>query len=418
MRIVTTVFLVGLALAAPVLALGQVKLTELMPNPEGGDAGREWVEAVNLGGVLTVTTGRSGWRLSDGDNHFLKGDNFSWQSNEVVLFVQDAQKFRADYPSVSNRLVESSFSLKNSGGVVRLLNEQGTILTEANYGQSDSGYSFIASGDSWVRGQANGAPGTYPDPAAGESKSSPSAIASTQSQPAVSAAQPAPSPASVEPKTLLLATPAPTPATVPAAPVAAQPIETAPPLLVSEFLPNAEGRDDNEFIELANTGGGETKLDDVTVQVGEKKIKLSGTANGAFVVLSKKDYRFNIRNKGETITLFWQDKPVHKISYSGAAPAGRSFARLANGNWVWTEPTPGAANTLVEVASADRNADKNGDKRRGATQLEELPLTAQVKTLGRASSSLAAILPANFTPLLAGLASALLLSLAVVVFLK
>ncbi len=437
MRIARALLFVGTTLIVPTLAFGQIQLTELMPNPDGSDSDREWVEAINPNSALTVTTGRSGWRLSDGDNHLLKGETFTWQLNEVVLFVQDSTKFRAEHASVGNRLIESSFSLKNSGGTVKFTNEQGTILTTASYGESEEGYSLISAGGSWVRGQKNGAPGIYPDTASPVSSpekkiSSPPATPANQSSPSANTAQPT-QPQSVIKSTLSPATPSaqptlpaeafpsragPPPAEAKAGAIApTQPVETAPSILISEFLPNTDGRDEGEFIELTNTSGGEIKLDDVVVQVGEKKIKLSGTVNGSFIVLPKKDYHFNIKNKGEVITLFWKDKPIHKISYSGAAPAGRSFARLASGDWVWTKPTPGAANVLVEAAKVtDSSSPKVSSRNKNIT--EEFPLTAEVKKSENTNSLPPTILPTNTTPLLVGFASALLLSLAAVIFLR
>lgn len=404
----------GATLVAPMLVFGQVQLTEVMSNPEGSDGDREWVEAINVGSAVTITTGRSGWRLSDGSNHLLKGESFTWQSNEVVLFAQDLGKFRAEHPGISNRLIESSFSLKNSEGAVKLANEQDVLLATANYGEGEEGYSFINSGGNWVRGQKNGAPGTYPDTAAPINSLSP---AQPNVQPATPAPAPPATPSSAAPASASLP-PAQLKPSVVAAPAAVPPTvtpasqpENLPAILISEFLPNTEGRDDSEFIELALTpSSSEVKLDEMIVRVGEKKVKLAGVASGAFIVLSKKDHHFSIRNKGETVTLFWKDQPIHKISYSGAAPAGRSFARLASGDWVWTEPTPGATNVLVEAAKIEKSSDKN--------TIEELPLTAQVNGQAAKGSKLPSLAQANITPLLIGFASALLLSLAAVVFLK
>jgi len=128
-------------------------------------------------------------------------------------------------------------------------------------------------------------------------------------------------------------------------------------LIISEFLPNPQGNDSGqEFIEIYNYGEEIINLENFTLQVGNKTIKMKGNIEPEeYFLITNKDDNFSIRNKGETLRLKYKDEVIFEISYSGKAPEGKSFSRLKS-DWFWTTPTPGKENKKESISA---NENKN-----------------------------------------------------------
>jgi hypothetical protein len=387
------------------LAFAQIQITEIMYNPDGRDEGREWIEMVNLGTPLNIEAGRDGWRLFDGKNHYLRSADFNWNSNEVIIFVQDKAKFLKDFPALSVKMIESSFYLKNSAGAIKLLDINKNTLAAADYHDiADEGFSIVFSG-SWRQGQRNGAPGVYPDinVEVGVSKpiQSPEIQNTNSTAPNVSQLSP------IQTLSQVITTTTQTPNFNP---------EFLFPhyLSINEFLPNELGKDDDEFIELLNEDGAKVNLSDYWIKIGDKKIKLTGETSDKFVVLWKQDYQFNIRNKGESIALFYKNKQIHKISYSGLAAAGESFSKI-NNDWVWIQATPGEENKLIAIKKQFVN-----QQTKTKNSQDEDSKIFQEEFLGNAQSQIKdKIAPAvNFNPLIVGFLFAAIIAIAVIVIVK
>ncbi len=94
-------------------------ITEIMYDPQGSDDGREWIEvyADISGDVDSKTT----TLFEEGSHHKLLVSSSSPVSGttihpqEYFILSSNPEKFLADYPSFSKRVIKSSFSLKNSG---------------------------------------------------------------------------------------------------------------------------------------------------------------------------------------------------------------------------------------------------------------------------------------------------------------
>lgn len=104
------------AVFAPGIAAAQLVLSEVMYDLEvGSDSGREWVEVFNSG---TSPITLSEWKLfENGTNHSLT----AFSGGEVLapgayaVIADTPQKFLEDWPLFSGVLVDSAFSLSNSG---------------------------------------------------------------------------------------------------------------------------------------------------------------------------------------------------------------------------------------------------------------------------------------------------------------
>ena len=142
-------------------------------------------------------------------------------------------------------------------------------------------------------------------------------------------------------------------------------------ILVSEFLPNPEGSDDQEWIELYNAGIQTVdligfKLQDNSARVftldEDLNLDLSLTS-GEFLVLEKNVTRISLNNTGgDAVKLYDPDENLLEIiEYSDTAQEGKSYARQGN-NFLWTiEPTPGAANIFVANQPPQANISLQSD---------------------------------------------------------
>lgn len=131
-------------------------------------------------------------------------------------------------------------------------------------------------------------------------------------------------------------------------------------LFISEFIPNPEGSDDAEWIELFWGGAEELDLTGFSIddsEGGSRSYKISGVhaASRAYLVLPKAKTRLTLNNTSDAVRLFNVDGAlVDEIEYEGSVE-GRAYARREDGRWFWTLPSPGVENVFDEetVEEAD-----------------------------------------------------------------
>lgn len=128
-------------------------------------------------------------------------------------------------------------------------------------------------------------------------------------------------------------------------------------IIINELLPSPEGSDaDGEWIELYNQGKDKVnllswKLDDS--EGGSKPYKFLSDfwlEGGMFYVLDRPESGLALNNTGDAVRLYNNlDELVDEVEY-GAAAEGNSYARRADGSWVWTSVlTPGEENVVSEA---------------------------------------------------------------------
>jgi hypothetical protein len=354
-------FLIFLFISLNFCFAKNILITEVMYNPEGNDEDREWIEAINLGEDIEVKTGRNGWRIFDGENHILKGENFLWRKNEIIVFVQSISKFLSEYQNCNAKLVESSFSLGNKSETIKILDENKNQLAEFTYsssiGGNGNGYSLIY--DNGIIKQGNikkGTPGIYPEPNIVEQK--PLIQEATKTDIATKTEE--------KPQTTTAETKSQATTTIETIPQSTTTKEKPIPdtIIITEFLADEKGKDLNEFIEIYNYGDEKVDLSNFYLVVGSKKIKLNGFIDpNEYKVFYKNDLGFNIRNNGEILKILNKDgKDLFSIEYKGKAKTGKSFSRDEEGNWRWTTPTPGRENVFKEeVAKESSKKNREGE---------------------------------------------------------
>lgn len=133
------------------LVKANVVINEIMYNPSGSDDKHEWLEIVNTGsGSVNLT----GWKLNESNtNHALtiKQRSSVLNPNEYAVIADDWATFLLDYTNYTKILIDSSFSLLNSGETLALKDSSGAVIDEVAYANlASEGNSICKISDSWM----------------------------------------------------------------------------------------------------------------------------------------------------------------------------------------------------------------------------------------------------------------------------
>ena len=130
-------------------------------------------------------------------------------------------------------------------------------------------------------------------------------------------------------------------------------------IVINEFLPNPEGSDDNEWIELKNLGNFDVSLKGWRISDSTDKHYVIGdliiSAN-SFAIFEKKDTAISLNNSdGDSLKLYWPDESlVSQVSYTDEAQEDESYARKNDGSYCWTKTTTkGGENIITETEAED-----------------------------------------------------------------
>ncbi len=131
-------------------------ISEIMYDLSGSDTNREWIEIYNdQGGAIDLT----GWKFFEaGTNHGLNlvSGSISLNQGDYALIVKDPDVFLADHPNFNGTLLDSSFSLSNTGESLAMKDSSLNIVNEVNYssswGAAGNGNSLQYKADSWCEG--------------------------------------------------------------------------------------------------------------------------------------------------------------------------------------------------------------------------------------------------------------------------
>ncbi|MCC6323883.1 lamin tail domain-containing protein [Candidatus Nomurabacteria bacterium] len=129
-----------------------IEITEVMYDVSGTDTNREWVEIYN--NSSSAVDINKWYFFSDNTKHTLAG-NTTLGANSYAVIVQNADKFRLDYPDFSGTIYDSSWTgLNNEGEVISLkdpdLNVVNTVNYNSNMGANGDGKSLQKIDGEWV----------------------------------------------------------------------------------------------------------------------------------------------------------------------------------------------------------------------------------------------------------------------------
>lgn len=280
-----------------------VRISEFLVNPQGADAGSEWVELYS-----TEDADISSWILDD------EGD--AGAAGSTALTIPNNTHISAGAYLVV-QIPSGKFALNNTGGdTVRLMHPDFQIADSVSYSgtapEAQSRARNTQNTFAWTSIVTKGAGNQFPVEVEEEG------------------------PEEEEP-------------------------EDAPVIdyiQINEVFPNPQGSDTgNEFVEIINIGPAAVNIHNWILDDGEEDSPIgsssyklpSQTINpGQLIQLKIPSGKFTLNNTGEeTVRLFDENKKlVNFVSYSGSTE-GQSYS-LMEDDWLWTLPTPGEANTVPE----------------------------------------------------------------------
>jgi len=297
----------------PMAARPRIVFSELLPDPVGKDADGEFIELRNEG-------------VSDAD---LNGWAVASETGKVYL-IPGVVVAAGAYIHFSYS--ETKLGLTNSGAKLTLSDAAGAEIDAVGYaGTVKEGQAYAkndAGAWSWTPVATPGSANVFPLPAtapsteAGATDASPAASEPSAGDHDVAAALP----------------------------TAVAVNDAATTVGLSEFMPDPDGTDSGEWIEIGNDGDSDASLAGWTLDDadgGSEPFVLTATdivpAHG-WLVLSKSRTGLALNNDGDTVRLFDAAGLVVEAIRYDRAMEGRSFAKTAAG-WAWSDkPTPGAAN--------------------------------------------------------------------------
>ncbi len=115
-----------------------IAISEIMYNPKGNDTGQEWIEFSN---TSPQKINLSKWKIEiNNKKHRLNPPpknggrgSIIIQPNQYFIIASDAQKFLISHPNYSGTVIDSSFSLTNKSGEIKIINDQNQIIDQLNY---------------------------------------------------------------------------------------------------------------------------------------------------------------------------------------------------------------------------------------------------------------------------------------------
>lgn len=152
------------AFVLPASAHATVSINEVMYDPEGADAGREWVELYN-GGAQDVTlvggSGKGSWRINDSKSHTIADPaggagrgSLTVPAGGYLVLASDPDAFMSEYGG-DYPVAKASLSLNNTGATVSLVDGDGAAVDSMTYaagqGGSDNGTSLQLASSTWLQ---------------------------------------------------------------------------------------------------------------------------------------------------------------------------------------------------------------------------------------------------------------------------
>ena len=155
------VIVLSLLLFLPAI-VSALTINEIMYDLPGSDTDREWIELYQETGCVNL----SSWKLFEAEtNHKLTLAQGDWQLCEggFAVITQDPSTFLAEHPNWSGTLLDSSFSLSNTGEAITIKDPDGNVSDSLTYssswGAAGNGNTLERNTSGWFESMTNGTPG-------------------------------------------------------------------------------------------------------------------------------------------------------------------------------------------------------------------------------------------------------------------
>ncbi|HAH04367.1 MAG: OB-fold nucleic acid binding domain protein [Parcubacteria group bacterium GW2011_GWA2_43_17] len=305
----------------------QIMINEILANPAGSDTEAEWLELYNR---EAVAVDLEGWQLGDDSQNRYTVSQSDYASTTIAAF---------GYFVVYRQ--ESGLALNNDGDSVKLYQPDGNLLDQAEYIETaKDSWSYVKNGGNWywTMEPTPGWPNVIKD-----------------EEPVLQC--PAQKTVYVE-----KAASTTTAETLAVPPTVAFNQADYQGLMINEFMPDPQGSDAAEWVELYNASSSALalsglRLDDA--EGGSSPYAFSASASipafEYFLVL-KPDSRLSLNNSDDSVRLLGpDDQIVQTVLYQGVKENWSYNYDAVNEEWLWSpSSTPGAVNHQPAVFAAEQ----------------------------------------------------------------
>lgn len=277
-------------------ASGKIIITEIMFDPDGTDSKREWVEIYNDSeDDIDVAS----WKFFEGgSNHglsFVDGSSIL-ESGGYAVIVDDKNSFLADYPEFEGMLIDSAFSLSNTGEEIALKSSLEKVEFSLSYipaKDGSSGYSLEVDDGQWRRSYKK------------------------------------------------LGTPGQENSTITESENICKPDQ----IKISEIFPFSD-----EFVEVENNGEEQCDLLGWSIsdeKNGRQTFPVDSLIDSGKYLALEKDFGLNNSGSDSAILFSPNGAEIEKVTYE-KAKEDFSYSKNENDEWEWTTKTPGEENYFEE----------------------------------------------------------------------
>lgn len=297
--------------------LGNIIISEILPNPSGNESTDEFIEIYNAD---TKNINLNQWKLGDASSK-----RFTLQN-----IVIEPQEYKVFYRS------ETGIALNNSGPEsVSLYSPDNTLIHSIAYTdhvEDDLSYAFNNKEFLWTKTPTPGTANTITKP---QTESEIVIYADTSSSTLLGSDDNDQIDDEGEKQYIT---------------------DLAQYLLISEFLPNPTGSEDQEFIELYNPLNTSIPLTNLKIDDEDggstpytfKKDETIGALS--YLLLPRQKTGIALNNTGDSVRLLLPNlSPIDEVSYAEVIE-GASYIKDTNDQWVQTNtPTPGTKNNIAPI---------------------------------------------------------------------
>ena len=142
-----------ISLLVPLITHGQIKITEIMYDPQGGDTKREWIEVLNMG---TTAVDLSGYFFFENNvyHKLVAQAGVLLEPNTYAIIVDSIAEVIAEYSGNAVQIFDSAFSLNNTGETISMADASKQIIDTVTYsvdmGGNNDGNSLQITGDAVI----------------------------------------------------------------------------------------------------------------------------------------------------------------------------------------------------------------------------------------------------------------------------
>ena len=143
----------------PIVASAELRISEIMYDPDGADGKNEWIEIFNEGPYLVDL---SVAKFVDKSGHVLNlppknggTGTMTIVPGAYVILASDATAFHAQYPNV-NQVIDTAMSLSNSGARIGIGSSKGPLAIatyDSSMGGNGTGESLQLHEGTWIHAQ-------------------------------------------------------------------------------------------------------------------------------------------------------------------------------------------------------------------------------------------------------------------------